>query len=309
MQHLTGLIAAPHTPFHPDGTVALDVISRQAALLAHNRVAGAFVCGTTGEGPSLTSEERRKVVEAWVAARPPSLSVIVHVGHLSAGEARALAWHAQETGADAIATIAPSFFKPGSVADLVAWCAQVASAAPKLPFYYYHMPGMTGVTLPAADFLTEAAPRIPNLAGIKFTHENLMDFGRATAHSGGKYNLLFGRDEILLSGLAMGARGAVGSTYNFAAPLYHRIMDAFARGDLAAARADQLRSIEFIGVLDRHGGLAAGKSVMKLLGLDCGPVRLPLRTLSERDEASLREGLERIGFFDYASRLPDSPPR
>lgn len=304
MRHLTGLIAAPHTPLRPDGSVALDVILPQARLLAHNGVSGAFICGTTGEGASLTSEERRHVAEAWLAARPAALSVIVHVGHLSLGEACAFARHAQDIGADAIATIAPSFFKPATMVELVAWCAQVAAAAPQLPFYYYHMPGMTGVALPAADFLSVASTQIPNLAGVKFTHENLMDFGRSTGHSGGKYNVLFGRDEILLPGLSLGARGAVGSTYNFAAPLYLRIIEAFDRGDLATARGDQARAMEFIGVLDRHGGLAAGKCVMKLIGLDCGPVRLPLRALTDRDEASLREGLANIGFFDYASKLP-----
>ncbi len=302
MKHLTGLIAAPHTPFQPDGTVALDVISQQARLLAHNGVSGAFICGTTGEGASLTSQERRKIVEAWVAAKSATLSIIVHVGHLSVSEAWEFARHAQETGADAIATIAPSFFRPATVDELVAWCARVASAAPELPFYYYHMPSMTGVTISAADFLTAASGRIPNLAGVKFTHENLMDFGRATEHSSGNYNVLFGRDEILLAGLALGARGAVGSTYNFAAPLFLRIIEAFNRGDLASARRNQSRAMEFIGVLDRHGGLAAGKSAMKLIGVDCGAVRLPLRALSDRDEASLRDGLERIGFFEYASK-------
>jgi N-acetylneuraminate lyase len=306
MKKLSGLIAAPHTPYRPDGAVALDVIPHQARLLAHNGVTGAFVCGTTGEGASLTSAERCRVAEAWVAARPPGLAVIVHVGHLSLDESRAFARHAQEIGADAIATIAPSFFKPASVSELVAWCARVAQAAPALPFYYYHMPGMTGLAFPAADFLSVAGEQIPNLAGVKFTHENLMDFARCSAQSGGKYNVLFGRDEILLSALALGARGAVGSTYNFAAPLYLRMIAAFDRGDLAAARRDQWRAMEFIGVLDRHGGLAAGKSAMKLVGLDCGPVRLPLRALSEADEASLRHDLERIGFFEYASLSPES---
>lgn len=303
MKHLTGLIAAPHTPFRPDGTLALEAVAQQVRLLARNGVTGAFICGTTGEGASLTAEERRQLVEAWVAAKPASLPLIVHVGHPSLGEACASARHAQDTGADAIAAIAPSFFKPRSIAELVAWCAHVAAASPRLPFYYYHMPGMTGVTIPASEFLTEAASRIPNLAGVKFTHEDLTDFGRCTGHNG-KYNVLFGRDEILLSGLELGARGAVGSTYNFAAPLYNRIIDAFDRGDLAAARRDQMRAVEFIAVLERHGGLPAGKAVMKLIGVDCGPVRLPLRALTERDEASLREGLERIGFFDYASTLP-----
>ena len=301
-QVLTGLIAAPHTPFHPDGSIAYDVIPRQAALLGANGVSGAFICGTTGEGASLTSEERRRVVEAWAAAKPASVALIVHVGHLSQSEATALARHAQEAGANAIATIAPSFFRPPAVAELVAWCAPIAAAAPRLPFYYYHMPAMTGVTFPAADFLQAAADRIPTLAGVKFTHENLMDFGRAAELQSGRFNLLFGRDEILLAGLALGARGAVGSTYNFAAPLYLRIIEAFNRGDLAAARREQSRAMEFIDVLGRFGGINAGKTAMKLVGVDCGPVRLPLRSLNERDEAALREALERIGFFEYASK-------
>jgi N-acetylneuraminate lyase len=304
MKHLSGLIAAPHTPLRSDGSVAFELIAQQAKLLAHNGVSGAFICGTTGEGPSLTNDERRKIAEAWVAARPAGLSVIVHVGHLCLADARALAEHAQQIGADAIATVAPSFFKPAAQADLVGWCAQVAAGAPTLPFYYYTIPSMTNVSLSCADFLAVAESRIPNLVGIKFTFENLMDFTRATTHSNGKFNVLFGRDEILLAGLGLGAKGAVGSTYNFAAPLYLRIIEAFKRGDLEAARRDQARAIEFIGVLDRHGGLAAGKATMKLIGLDCGPVRLPLRALTERDEASLREGFEKIGFFDYASKLP-----
>ncbi|MES2691971.1 MAG: dihydrodipicolinate synthase family protein [Verrucomicrobiota bacterium] len=304
MKHLSGLIAAPHTPFRSDGTVALDLIPQQARLLAHNKVAGAFICGTTGEGPSLSGDERRKVAEAWLAARPKGLSVIVHVGHLCLADARAYAAHAQEIGADAIATVAPSFFKPAAQPELVAWCAQVAAAAPKLPFYYYTIPSMTSVALSSADFVAAAESQIPTLAGVKFTYENLMDFQRATAHGNGKYNILFGRDEILLAGLGLGAKGAVGSTYNFAAPLYNRVIDAFNRGDFESARRDQNRAIDFITVLDRHGGLAAGKAVMKLIGLDCGPVRLPLRALTERDEASLRDGLERVGFFEYCCKLP-----
>ena len=120
----------------------------------------------------------------------------------------------------------------------------------------------------------------------------------------GKFNILFGRDEILLAGLSLGATGAVGSTYNYAAPLYHRIIDAFNRGDLEAARRDQARAIEFIGALDRHGGLVAGKVAMKLIGLDCGPVRLPLRAATAADEAGLRAAFEKVGFFDYCSKLP-----
>jgi N-acetylneuraminate lyase len=302
--HLTGLIAAPFTPFDHDGGIVLETIPRQAALLAHNGVTGAFVCGTTGEGYSLTVAERKQVASAWRAATPPGLKLIVHVGHLSLADSCELATHAQSIGADAIATIAPNFFKPAGAAELVAWCRHVASAAPELPFYYYHMPAMTGVTIPATDFLRKAEGQIPTLAGVKFTHEDLMDYGQATQVAHGRYAMLFGRDEILIAGLSLGAMGAVGSTYNFAAPLFRRLMNAFVGGDLVTARIEQARARDFITIVHQHGGLAAAKYVMKIIGVDCGPVRLPLRRLTSEQETSLRNALEGVGFFDYCCKLP-----
>jgi N-acetylneuraminate lyase len=300
---LPGLVAAPFTPFRADGELALDVIPRQARTLASNGVIGAFVCGTTGEGQTLTDEERRRVLEAWVAARPAGLKVIAHVGHLSLGASRALAKHAQDVGADAISTVAPSFFKPTGNAELIAWCAQVAAAAPKLPFFYYHIPSMTNVTLPVTPFLAEARAKIPTLAGIKFTYEDIDDYRAARELGGHDYQVLFGRDEILLTGLQAGAIGAVGSTYNYAAPLYVNLMKAYAAGDLATAQREQAKARAFIDVMIRFGGQPAGKAIMKLVGIDCGPVRLPMRALTPKQEGELRAALEAVGFFEFSCKL------
>jgi N-acetylneuraminate lyase len=298
---LSGLIAATFTPFLPNEELNLAIVPQMADLLVRNGVSGAFICGTTGEGFSMTSDERRRTAEAWRNATPSGLKLIVHVGHLSLLESCTLAKHAQQIGADAIATIAPCFFKPAGPEELVAWCQRVAGAAPTVPFYYYHMPAMTGIDISATDFLACADGKIPNLAGIKFTHEDLDDYEAARRFAGGRYDILFGRDEILLSGLHLGATGAVGSTYNFAAPLYSRIMRAMHSQDLTSARRDQDNSQAFIDVMARFGGLPAGKAMMKLIGLDCGPVRLPLRNLSAGQEAALGEALKTLGFFDYAS--------
>jgi N-acetylneuraminate lyase len=228
--------------------------------------------------------------------------IIAHVGHSSAGDARALAQHAQAAGADAIAAVAPSFFKPTGVRELVEWCAEVAAAAPRLPFFYYHIPSMSGVTVPTAAFLAEARTKIPTLAGIKFTYEDLDDYRATRAIGGDDYDVLFGRDEILLTGLQAGATGAVGSTYNYASPLYLRIMRAFAAGDRATAEREQVKARAFIDVMVRFGGQPAGKAIMKLIGLDCGPVRLPMRALTTNDEAALRAALETVGFFEFSSK-------
>jgi N-acetylneuraminate lyase len=230
------------------------------------------------------------------------LRVIVHVGHTSLADAQALAAHAEKIGAAAVGCIAPFFFKPGNAPDLARFCAEVAAAAPGRPFYYYHIPSFTGVNVPAADFLRAAAPMIPNLAGVKFTFENLMDFAECVRVEGGKYDVLFGRDEMLVAGLSLGARGAIGSTYNFLAPVFHEIIAAFEKGDLEKARERQAAANAVIQVLIRHGGLVAGKAMMKMIGVDCGAVRLPLRPLGEEQVGRLRSELEAAGFFEVCSR-------
>lgn len=293
---LTGLIAAPFTPFRTDGSLDTGPIGRQAARLIADGVAGAFVCGTTGEGPSMTTAERMDVAEAWTAASCDKLRVIVHVGHSCLADCRSLATHAQRIGAAGFGCLAPYFFKPKSVADLVDFCSRVASAAPDLPFYYYHLPSMTGVNLPMSDFLASAAGKIPNLAGIKYTHEDMLDYSACLRFDGGRFDILFGRDEMLLAGLVLGAKGAIGSTYNYMASIYHRIIEAVNRDDIPTARTAQARAADIIAVMLRHGGLPAGKAMMAFAGIECGPVRPPLRDLDAGQRESLRRELETAGF-------------
>ena len=291
-----GLVAAPFTPFHADGTIHEEVIDRQIERLIADGVGGAFVCGTTGEGPSLTTAERMQVASRWAQARR-RLKLFVHVGHSSAADARALAAHAQAIGADAIACLAPFFFKPRTVGELAAFCRHVAAAAPDLPFYYYHIPSLTGVSLAMRDFLPEAVRAIPSFVGIKFTFEDVADFAACVAFDGGRLDMLFGRDELLYDGLAAGATGAVGSTYNYMARFYRPIIEAWERGDEASGRAAQARANRIIDTMNRHGGMAAGKRMMALAGIECGPVRPPLVELSTAAAEGLRTDLAAAGFF------------
>jgi N-acetylneuraminate lyase len=305
---LTGLIAAPFTALCPDGSLNLGLVEAQAHHLADNGVRGAFICGTTGEGFSLSTEERMRTAERWLAVAPKSLAVIVHVAHNNLEESQKLAAHAEQMGAYGIASIGPTFFKPAGVEQLVDFCAPVAAAAPTLPFFYYHMPAMTGVNLPMIEFLQSGSKRIPNLAGIKFTDENLMSYTQCLNFEDGRYNIFFGRDEILLAALALGATAAVGSTYNYMAPIYLRVMEAFKAGDFDAARQWQLAAIQIIAVMARHGGLPAGKAMMKMIGVDCGPVRSPLRNLTADQLTALRHDLACVD-FPLRAALNSSNPK
>jgi N-acetylneuraminate lyase len=296
---LTGLLPATFTPLDAAGNLNLGVVAPMVEHLIRDGVTGLYVCGSTGEGVSLTREERMAATEAFVAATRGRIPVVVQVGHNSVGEARLLAAHAQAAGADAISATPPSYFKPPTLAALMAVMQEIAAAAPGLPFYYYHIPSMTGVTPNVAAFVREGGKLIPTLAGVKFSHTAVFEMQAALAVEEGRYNLLFGSDEMLLSGLCGGAHGAVGSTYNFAAPLYNRIMAAYAAGDLPAAQRLQAHAVEMVNVLVRFGGNAAIKAVMGYLGLDCGPVRLPQVAIDAGKQQELRQELEAIGFFAW----------
>jgi N-acetylneuraminate lyase len=299
--NLRGMMVAALTPMHADGAVDLSRIERQAELYRAEGVRGAYVCGTTGEGPSLTIGERQAVAQRWceVARGRDDFPVIVHVGHSSLAEAKALAAHAQSAGAAGVAAVAPLYYKPKTADDVVACCAEVASAAPAIPFYYYHFPLMTGVDVPVPQVLEKARGRIPNFGGYKFTSDLLGDFGRcldfARRHDW-PLDALFGRDDMLLGALAVGCRAMVGGSYNFTAPLFGQLLDAFDRNDLPAARDRQATARAVIGHVQARG-VAAIKAVMPMIGLDLGPPRLPLRAMTSEERDALRKGLEAAGLF------------
>lgn len=261
---------------------------------------GLFVCGGTGEGVSLTREERRASAEAHVQAAAGRVPVIIHVGQNSLLEAQNLAAHAAAIGANAIAAMAPTYFKPDSLASLVDCLKVITAGAPDLPFIYYHFPHKTGLTLDVASLLQQSADQLPSLMGVKFTDAKLFDLQACLEVENGRYKVFFGWDEMMLSGLAAGAHGAIGSTYNFAAPLYKRIIAAYERGDHASARRHQALAVQMVRVILSYGGLAAQKAVMALIDSDCGPTRLPNASLSAEAVKQMCHDLEVIGFFDWA---------
>jgi len=301
---LRGLVAATYTPFNPDLSLALDGVPLLVERLLADGVSGLYVCGSTGEGVSLSTPERKQVAEAFVAAAAGRVPVVVQVGHNSLAEACDLAAHAQAAGADATSAMPPTYFKPGSVGMLVECCREIAAAAPDLPFYYYHIPVLSGVSLSMTALLEQAGPVIPNLAGLKYTANTLHEYQQCVALEGGRFDVLYGFDELLLPAVAVGAAGAVGSTFNIAAPLYRRVLESFARGDIEAAREAQLKAVGMITTIARYPFHPAMKLILGWLGTPVGGCRPPLPGLSPGDEAGLRTGLEAIGFFEWARPLP-----
>jgi len=296
MEKLTGLISAPHTPFNADSSVNYPVIDQIAEHLIEQNVKGIYVCGTTGEGIHCSVEERKKIAERWVKASQGKLSITLHTGALSIADSLELSRHADTLDIFATSVIGPCFFKPGNVEDLVEYCRINAEAAPSKGFYYYHS-GMSGLSIDMEQFLLLAGERIPNLTGMKFNSSDMYEYQRCLRVNNGQFDIPFGVDEFLPAGLACGAIGAVGSTYNYAAPLYNRLIESFNRGDMKDVAACMDKVIAIIRVLVQYGGVAAGKVAMQLHGIDAGDPRRPLRPMTDAQKKAALEAFAAADFI------------
>lgn len=299
---IKNLIAAAYAPMHPDGSLNLAKIKDYSSYLIRNKITGVFMNGSTGDFTSLSTAERKEITMAWSKNKSEDLYLIDHVGHTSLREAKVLAAYAANK-VDAIAALSPYYFRLNTIEKLVKYCKEIAACAPNLPFYYYHIPVLSGANLNMDEFLEKAEHEIPNLAGIKFTNNNLIDYQHSKRISNGKFNILFGYDELFINSLPVGATGWVGSTYNHLAPLYYEIKNLFEKGELAKATDLQNKAIRFVEILDSKGGFnGVGKGFMRMLGIDCGPSRFPHITLTDKEYKNIKEELDNIGFDGMFSK-------
>jgi len=164
---------------------------------------------------------------------------------------------------------------------------------------------MTGVNLPVSDFLLKAGDHMPNFAGIKYTHSDMMDMQQCLEISKGRYEIFNGFDEMLICGLSLGIRSAVGSTYNFMPSVYIDLLKAFNNNDMKRARELQLYSVKVVKILIKFGGaLRSGKAIMEFIGINCGPCRSPIRFMTATEKTSLKKELTDIGFFHTINYNP-----
>jgi N-acetylneuraminate lyase len=279
-----GLVAAPFIPLDKKDNLNADLIPVYYNFLEKNGVTGAFINGTTGEGPSLTQKEKQINALEWAACRRSGgkIRLINLIGGTSYRECIENAIFSHEAGMDAIAIVAPYYFKPADESQLAEFVAKIGESVPEMPVYFYHIPQLTGVSMPMIGFLKKISEMLPNFAGIKYTQEDFMDFVLCLNYKKCKYDLLWGRDECLLPALASGAKGAVGSTYNYAAPLYNALIRAFNEGRMDEARKLQMKSIALVALLGKYGGIATGKAFMKIAGLDLGSFRSPVKNMTTK---------------------------
>jgi N-acetylneuraminate lyase len=291
---LEGIIPALHTAYDAQEEIDFNVQRDLVRRLVSQGVHGLFLCGTSAEFPFLSLEEREKLTELVVAEVVGQVPIIVHVGAPRPTDAVRLAQHAARLGVQALSSAPPYYYsyRPDAIIDYL----QEIATSTELPFYYYHLPERTGVSLD--ERLWEQILSVPNLAGIKYSHGDLAFQQRLLEIAGPRLRLFCGSDEILLPSLVAGASGAIGSTYNFLAPLFLPLWNAYRDGKIAEARVFQARASKLIAVLMRYPGIAASKEALRLLGIDVGPPRLPLSRLTSDEKDRFNRELLAAGLLE-----------
>ena len=292
----TGIIPALFTPFTADDRVDTVALEKLIRFLVDGGVNGLYVTGRTGEGLSMTEDERRLVAEIAVKTVAGRIPVIVHVGAPATNMCQRLARHAEKIGADAVASIPPFYYPVGNGA--IEQHYRLIAAATKLPLYIYNIPGATGVNVRTDLIGTLFHDGV--IKGLKYTATDLFVFREIIDACDGKLNVLSGPDEMMLPFLVMGSHGAIGTTLNNLPRLYVRLFAAWQKGDLRTAQELQYFIDRYVSVLFRYGVLAAAKAAMGFLGVPVGEPRGPFVPLTAEQKAQLRKDLEAIHFFEMA---------
>lgn len=302
--HPVEILNAVFTPMHRDGSIDYNRIPDIFEHCIHTGAKGIFLNGTTGECMSLSLPERLNLVETWIECRKkinrPDFKIFVHIGSCNLYETAQMAEHAQSQGVDGIAMVATFYFRPKTLEDLMDQCEYVAAAAPQTPFYYYNIPSLTGVDFPLIDFLELATKRIPNFAGLKNSYTDIVDYQHCIHFAKDDYAMYWGTDEAFMMLYTAGNRHYVGSTYNYMSDLYRKMLDAHHAGDHKNVIRLEGEADAIYKIILGYNGIGAGKEIMSLIGVDCGPVRKPLRVFDQADRESLLQKLKETTFFQHS---------
>ncbi len=304
-----GVYPALVTPFAQDQEVDEEAFR---TLIHHviDQVTGLVPCGTTGEFNYLTPEENKRLVQIAVE-ESQGKPVIAGTGAAGTKLAIELALNAQEVGAAACLIVCPYFLHP-SDKGVYQHYFEIAKALPEMPILLYNIPQVVDAYLPRR--VVEDLADIPNIVGLKDSSGNLTYTMEILEYAGDRINVLVGHDEVVLNALAGGASGMILASAQVYPEVWQAVLKAVANGDLETARAFQRQVQKLCRIFCRYGGGVAVKQALRLMGVDVGRPRMPLKSvggaLIHEDRAEIQLELEKLGKIPVArarSLAPSGP--
>lgn len=285
MTDFKGIYAALLTPFRADESVDYSVLQELVAFQRKQKLGGIYVGGSSGEAMLQPAGERIDCLNCAAEAAKGELTLIAHVGTIATKETIELAHAAERAGYHAVSAITPYYYG-FSREEVLAHYHALADAS-SLPVVVYNFPART------AAFSTEELCGLlahQNIIGIKHTSSDMYQLERLK-HFAPDALVFNGFDEMCLAGLASGADGAIGTTYNFMGDLFVQLRADVLAGKITEARALQAIANEVVGALLKVGVMPGSKKALEIMGVPAGVSRKPFRSLSADDEGVMERAL------------------
>ncbi len=283
MKELKGIFTALLTPFDNNGQINEKQLEKLVKYNIDKGVTGFYVGGSTAEAFLLSTDERKYIMDI-VKSVAPNHTLIAHIGSINEIEARELGRHANLLLYDVVSSVAPFYYK-FSFDEIKGYYYRLADES-QLPMLVYHFPAFSGVNMGVNEMKSFLCDN--RFIGIKYTSNDFFTLEQCKAAFPDKvvYN---GFDEMFMAGLSMGADGGIGSTYNFMAEKFVKMLELFRNGEIEQAQQIQKEANRIITILCKIGVMQAEKEVLNQIGFDFGICRHPFKAPTDEEKEIIRK--------------------
>ena len=281
------------TPMYEDGKVNYDKLEELLEYQIANSTDAIIICGTTGESATMTHGEHLKTIKFAIDKVNKRVPVIAGTGSNSTAEAIRLSTHAEKAGADGLLLVTP-YYNKATQKGLIAHYTAVANAVPETPIIMYNVPSRTGCNLQPATVAT-LVKNVKNIVGLKAASGDLSQIAKTVSLAGEDLELYSGNDDQVLPILSLGGLGVISVLSNVAPKFTHDMVMKYFDGDTKGATEDQLKALPLINALFSEVNPIPVKTAMNLMGMNVGPLRMPLCEMEEDTKAALAKEIEKFG--------------
>lgn len=284
------------TPMHEDGSVNYDKLEEILEYQIANSTDAIIICGTTGESSTMTHGEHLKTIKFTIDKVAKRVPVIAGTGSNCTETAIMLSKEAASYGADALLIVTP-YYNKATQKGLIAHYTAIAEAVPETPIIIYNVPSRTGCNLQPAT-VAALVKNVKNIVGIKAASGDLSQIAKTVALAGEKLELYSGNDDQVLPVLSLGGLGVISVLSNVAPKQTHDMVMKFLEGDIKEATKLQIEAIPLVNALFCEVNPIPVKTAMNMMGMEVGPLRMPLCEMEECNKEILKKAM-----VDYGLKL------
>ncbi len=281
------------TPMHEDGSVNYEKLEEILEFQIANSTDAVIICGTTGESSTMTHGEHLKTIKFAVDKVAKRVPVIAGTGSNCTETAIMMSKEAASYGVDALLVVTP-YYNKATQKGLIAHYTAIANAVPETPIIMYNVPSRTGCNLQPAT-VAALVKNVKNIVGIKAASGDLSQIAKMMSMAGEDLELYSGNDDQILPIMSLGGLGVISVLSNVAPKQTHDIVMKFMEGDTREAARLQLEAIPLINALFCEVNPIPVKTAMNMMGMEVGPLRMPLCEMEESNKETLVKAMKDYG--------------